>query len=183
MEMTVALGVIGILSMVAVPYSLEWRQISKLNYVSQEVLFDMFEAKSLAIVKGQRVIITFDLDNNLYQTYLDSNGLEIDISNLIETRRIASIDPAVKLDIMSPVGVDGTELPTAVHFGSTSTPIRCTFHPNGTAVNSGGIYLSLVGDTESKNQRAIKVESTGNITRWTYDNEEISIPWREYVYQ
>lgn len=182
MEAMLTLAVFGILSMVAIPYTLQWRQIAKLNYASQELLFDMLEAKSLAITSGYKVIITFDIDNYLYQTYLDSNGAGIDIANLVETRYISSIDPAVSMTILSPVGVDGTVLPAAAHFGNTSSPIRCTFHPNGSVVNSGGIYLSLVGDVNSSNQRAIKIESTGNITRWTFDNGVGLIPWREYVY-
>ncbi len=179
MELIVAISIIGIMSIVATPYTLSWRQTAKVNTVMNVVMRDMLEAKSQAIKNNCDLIVTFDLVENIYRFYLDTNGAGVDISNLIKSVSISSIDSYVDFGNIVGVDLEGGECTLGVVMGSTSDPIRVIFKPNGITKNFGTIYLTPGENATEERQRAIDISSTGRVSRWAFK----SGVWEELIYE
>lgn len=177
-ELMVTIAVIGILTIAATPYTLGWRLNQSAKYVATAITYDLQEAKSEAIKENKDVIVTFDIEDNSYQVYLES----IDISNLISSNTIASLDAEITFGYNEGLGIDGEGITQEVRMGNTSEPIRCIFRPNGTANDSGEIYIIPTKDIghENKRQKAIVISTNGRIARWEFSESEV-VPWEEYL--
>jgi prepilin-type N-terminal cleavage/methylation domain-containing protein len=182
-ELVVTLSIFSIMATIAVPYSADWRKSRRVSNVATVITYDLMDAKSKSITNNSDVIVTFDLVEQTYRMYLDTNGLGIDISNLIKAVTINSIDPTIQFGFSPSNGLDGSQISQAAVLGSTSSPIRCIFKPNGTAIHAGSLYLIPVAEagTNSTRMHAIKIEKSGRISRWKHDGSQGLIPWKEHL--
>lgn len=184
-EAFIVLTIITGITMMLIPYTKGWHATSQVNAVAYAVMSDLKVARNLSISKNHDVIVTFDIPENTYRIYLDTNGLGVDISNLVDSIPLSSIVPDVQFGYMYGNGVDGEEITAAVIMGNTSAPIRTVLRPNGSVVNPGQVYLIPTVDmmTATERQRAVVITSTGTVTRWAYDISGGVIPWKEYLYE
>lgn len=178
-ELIIAISIIGILSIAAVPYTMNWRASAKVNNVANIIMHDLLEAKSQSITHNVDVIVTFDLEEKTYRVYLDTNGAGIDISNLIKSVPLSSIDPGVTFGNIVNEDINGDDISQSVVMGTTTNPIRTILKPNGEVINAGAIYLVPTQNATVERQRAVEITSAGRVTRWTYVNDA----WEELLYE
>lgn len=182
-ELMVAIAVFGILILAAIPSTLDWRKNQRANAAATAIMYDVLQAKNMAVQNNADVILTFDLANHVYRMYLDTNGLGIDVSNLAKVQPLTSIEPSSRFGFIPGTGLDGNSISQSVVMGNTSNPVRCIIKPNGQVIHPGIIYTIPVYDMGSiaKRQRAIQISSTGRVSRWDYTNPGDLIPWKEHL--
>ena len=73
MEMLIAIGVIGVLTAVAIPNFIAWQANRKLSGASREVLSALQFARLSAVKENDNVVIWFNDSNNTYRAYVDSD--------------------------------------------------------------------------------------------------------------
>ncbi len=99
---------------------------------------------------------------------------------MVKTIQMSADFPNVRIDYNSVTGIDGSTITQAVRFGTTSSPVRATFLPNGLMADPGVVYLLPKGDKGVRNDRlrAVEVKRAGHVVLYRYD--EASGSWEEY---
>jgi len=127
-----------------------------------------------AVSERNNYVITFNVGSNQYSIYDDDDNDGAEAGELVKTVNIGTDNPGVQFGYISgtPKTSDESNITAAVAFGSTSSPIRETFKPNGAASLSGSVYLIPTQDIaagRTDRQRAITVIQTGRIKLWRYN--------------
>jgi type IV fimbrial biogenesis protein FimT len=182
-EMMVTTAIIGILAMMAIPSTLEWRNTMKINEAAKCVMMELWKAKKLAATRNANVIVSFDTGTETMKIYLDKGDDGIDVSDLTKTYSLAAVSPDIVFGANSVTGLDGNAISQPVIMGNTSSPVRVTFMPSGGVSTEGYVYLILSKDLGSRNdrQRAVMISSIGRISKWVYDSGALPVPWEESI--
>ncbi len=182
-EMMVTTAIIGILAMMAIPSTLEWRNTMKVNEAAKCVMLELWKAKKLAATRNANVIVSFDTGAETLKVYLDRGDDGIDVSDLTKTYSMAAVSPDIVFGANNVTGLDGNTISQPVTMGNTSSPVRITIMPSGSVSTEGFVYLILSKDLGSRNdrQRAIMISSIGRISKWVYDSGALPVPWEESI--
>ena len=181
-EVCIVIAVIGVLAAFAIPNFLSWLPKMRVNSAARDLVSEMQLTRMQAVSERNNYVITFNVGSNQYSIYDDDDNdfasAGAEAGELVKTVNIGTDNPGVQFGYIS-----GTQKPTggsittAVAFGSTSSPIRETFKPNGAASLSGSVYLIPTQDIaagKTDRQRAITVIQTGRIKLWRYDGSSWS---------
>jgi len=181
-EVCIVIAVIGVLAAFAIPNFLNWLPKMRVNSAARDLVSEMQLTRMQAVSERNNYVITFNIGSNQYSIYDDDDNdfatAGAESGELVKTVNIGTDNPGVQFGYIS-----GTQKPTggsittAVAFGSTSSPIRETFKPNGAASLSGSVYLIPTKDIaagKTERQRAITVILTGRIKLWRYDGSSWS---------
>lgn len=149
---------------------------------------------------NQRYLIGFDGDgdNNLITPDSDTFGIckDVDSDRLPEGDNLVNGVPAcvrvinlsdcgnnITFNTVAPNGPNGDALCAnglGVCFGSTASPIRAEFNPDGSAGNLGSVYFQQTTRDYSYCVRVSNNAGTTNMWRWDGDENNLSeINWTE----
>ena len=177
-EVLIVIAVIGVLAAFAIPNFLNWLPKMRVNSAARNLVSEMQLTRMQAVSERNNYVITFNVGSNQYSIYDDDDNDGAEAGELVKTVNIGTDNPGIQFGYIS-----GTQKPTggsittAVAFGSTSSPIRETFKPNGAASLSGSVYLIPTQDIaagKTDRQRAITVIQTGRVKLWRYDGSSWS---------
>ena len=167
-ELVVALAVV-VSVLAVVPVATGYTPETQVNRVAMSIANDLREARSLAVKYGNDFIVTFDPVNNIVAIYDDKNSLGAAASELYRQRTLAAYGGYAKFMAITPLGINGLSIAAPVVMGATSNPIEVTFHANGSATNSGVMYLAHTVDPRVSLARSVSVLGTGVIQTWKYN--------------
>jgi len=178
LELLVVIAIIGIMAAFAIPNFIDWLPKMRVNSAARDLVSEMQLAIMMAVSERNNYVITFDVTNNQYTIYDDDNNNGWESGEEVKTVSIGTDNPGIQFGYINGTNKPtGGSITTSVAFGSTSSPIRETFKPNGAASLSGSVYLIPTQDTTSgktDRQRAITVIQTGRIKLWKYDGSSWS---------
>jgi type IV fimbrial biogenesis protein FimT len=75
-EMMVVIGVIGILSMIAIPNIISWLPKHRLGSATRSLLSAMQYARLVAVKENVDIFVKFDPPNDIYILYYDSDEIQ-----------------------------------------------------------------------------------------------------------
>jgi type IV fimbrial biogenesis protein FimT len=169
-EVMIVLAVIGVLAGLAAPSLLNTLPGLRVNGASRQVLADLRMARTQAVEKGKSVVVKFHVDSTgsssagTYVLAFDNNAdndltpstapNDAVITEVTLARDYSAIEFASNV---SGTPSNGIDLSNAA-IGDVANAI--TFRPNGSASESGDIYLRIVGATGN-----VRIE-TWNGTAW-----------------
>ena len=144
MELMVVIAIIGILSAIAVPNMISWRNNAQVNAAARGVFSDLQSARSTAIKENTSVRIAFDLGNGTYNLSV-INPVDGTVTRSLKTVNISSFGAVVlhSADFRSS---------TEIIFSAAGFPF------NGAGVISGG-SVELHGATNKR----IELSPAGNL--------------------
>ena len=167
-ELLIAVGILGILSSIAIPSYNAWLPKTRVNNAARELFTELQLAKMKAITENNDYVITFDSANNTYSIYDDDDndfataGAESD--ELVKAIDIDTKHPGIEYGYVSEKSPNGSVITKAVTF--SGSPRRMAFGPTGLANKNGSISLVPTEDTSNSRkdrQRVITVLKTGRV--------------------
>ncbi len=176
-EMLTVVGIIGILSSVAIPSFANWLDKYRADSEATRLYFNLMASKQRAIRNNSTIIVTFTVASNTYTIHddLDEDG-SVDIGENVavisfESDMVFGIAPGV-------LGVWGGAVSNPIALNGSTT---VKFFSAGRADSSGAIYIIPGGDLAlgiKGNQRAIKiVQATGNLEVMKFNPSGTPGPW------
>lgn len=136
-ELLMVVGLIGIVSAIAVPALMAEMPTYRLNGAARQVMSDLLAARMQAVSQNNQFVVTFDADNHRYTILDDDDG----------NGNADAGETAIVSDLHA-------EYP-GINFTST---LNLTFMPDGTVNNSGS--MSLAGCSET---RTLDVTGAGRV--------------------
>ncbi|MBI4619770.1 MAG: GspH/FimT family pseudopilin [Desulfobacterales bacterium] len=180
-ELLIVVAIIGITAAVASPYIIDWIPTMRVNSAARDLVSEMQLARMKAVSERNDYVITFDTANNQYSIYDDGDNDGAEASELVKTVDVDTEHKGIQFGYVAGKNPSNEDITGSVQFGATSSPIRETFIPNGTAKYNGSVYLIPTEDITSSRrdrQRAITVIQTGRIKLWKYDAGGSPGPWK-----
>ena len=139
-EMMVVIGIIGILSMIAIPNIISWLPKYRLGSAARNLLSAMQYARLVAVKENVDILVNFDPQNDNYMLFPDYNSDEIQDGD----------EPTLR----------GGKMPGGVSITETNfTGDRFKFDSRGLASGSGGT-ISLIN--YANDLKEIRINRTGN---------------------
>jgi type II secretory pathway pseudopilin PulG len=176
LELAIALGVV--LSTIAIiPIAQQYTPEQQVNHVAQAMADDLRQARSESVKFGNDVVVTFDTVHGVLSTYNDVDNNGPDLNELIRARSLANYGGGASFRLVASFGIDGHTVTAPVVMGATNNPISVTFHANGSATNSGVIYMGASSDPRPMLGRAVSVLATGVIQTWKFANDTPTSGW------
>ncbi len=74
MELMVAIAIIAIMSGIAIPNIIGWLPGYRLRSATRDIVSCLQNAKLRAVKENERVVVSFDEDNESYQSFIDINS-------------------------------------------------------------------------------------------------------------
>jgi len=164
LEALIIVTVIGIVVGIAMPH-VDIKRF-RMNEAVREVASALARAQYRAVLNQHDVIVWFDVAPRRLRVHEDRNN----------DGQVQASEP-----------VTHVQLPDGVVFGRGPAPARpmglgpvtfkqrfgtpyVTFHRNGSASETGGLYLTAVGNPEARDARAVEIErSTGRASWFLHD--------------
>lgn len=177
-EFLIVISILITLVTIAIAEVVGWIPGVKVNSAARDLVSEMQLARMEAVSKRNDYVITFDTTNNRYSIYNDSNN-NFATAGAESGELIKSVDlpSGIQFGYISGVtGPDGNAISGSIAFGSS----RETFKPNGTAIQSGTVYLIPTKDiaiVRKDRQRAVTVLQTGRVKLFRHDPGRTP-PWR-----
>jgi type IV fimbrial biogenesis protein FimT len=167
-ELMVAVGVLSILTSIAVPsYNFCLLKL-RVNDAAREVFAEFQLAKMRAVSENNDYVVVFDTSGNTYSIYDDDDndfsaaGVESD--ELVNTVVIHNRHPGIEYGYVPGNSPSGSAITREVTF--SGSPPRVTFSPTGLANKNGSVYLMPAADSSGgrkDRQRVITVLKTGRV--------------------
>ncbi|MFA4910265.1 MAG: GspH/FimT family pseudopilin [Desulfobacteria bacterium] len=176
-ELLIVVAIIGITAAVASPYIIDWIPTMRVNSAARDLVSEMQLARMKAVSERNDYVITFDTTTNQYSIY-DDNDSNFSTSNVLV--KTVNLPSGIQFGYIAGKDPSNEDITGSVQFGATSSPIRETFIPNGTANLMGSVYLIPTEDiagSRRDRQRAITVIQTGRVKLWKYDSSS-NPPWK-----
>lgn len=153
MELMVAIAIIGILSAIAVPNVIQWRNNAQANAAARDMYSGFQMAKSEAVENNMNCTIVFDTTINEYEVFLEkpvSPNLEYDAGEtVLKTVRFSEFG--------------SVQMTGAAFTQNNAGKPAITFRPDGLPVdingNLGGGTVSLSGATDKQ----IQLSNAGSV--------------------
>jgi prepilin-type N-terminal cleavage/methylation domain-containing protein len=164
---------------ICVPAYHNWLSLIRTNNALRGLSGDLRLARSMAVDRNHDVIVTFDVANNAYSIYSDTDGDGPDIYDLVKAVTLDSMGEGVIFGTTSLYAVGGGEITAPVYMSGTSDPVCVTMRANGEALNPGTIYLINRSDmslSRRDRNRAIQIISTGNVRAYRWNGIGTN-PW------
>ncbi len=179
-ELIITLAVIAILGLVAAPGLFAYLPVYRVDRAVQVIATELNLVRMRAIAKNRVHHVAFDPAAQTLTVYEDDDNDWSTTNTAVKTLSLATDFPNVSLDYNNVTGLSGSTLSAAASFGSTSSPVRATFLPNGLTSSPGELYLLPAADKGVRNDRlrAIRVSRGGQVARYRYDTASGS--WEEY---
>jgi len=165
-EALIILTVIGILVGIAMPH-VDVKRF-RMNEAVREVASTLARAQYRAVLQQHDVIVSFEVGARRLRIHEDRNN----------DGRVQADEPVTYYAL--PEGVvfgRGPAPPLPMGLGPVTFRQRfgtpyVTFHRNGSASETGGLYLTAVGAPEASDARAVEVErATGRASWYLYDGK------------
>ena len=179
-ELIITVAVIAILGLVVTPGLFAYLPVYRVDRAVQVIASELNLARMRAIAKNRVHHVAFDPSAQTLTVYEDDDNDWSTTNTVVKTVSLSADFPNVSLDYNNVTGVSGSTVSSAVSFGSTSSPVRATFLPNGLTSSPGELYLLPTADKNKRNDRlrAIQVSRGGQVARYRYDTA--SSTWEEY---
>lgn len=177
-ELLIVIAIIGITAAIAIPNIISWIPTIRVNSAARDLVSEMQLARMKAVSERTDYVITFDTTTNQYSIY-DDNDSNFSTSNVLV--KTVNLPSGIQFGYIAGKNPSNEDISGSVQFGSTSSPIRETFIPNGTANLMGSVYLIPTEDiagSRRDRQRAITVIQTGRVKLWKYDAGGSPGPWK-----
>jgi prepilin-type N-terminal cleavage/methylation domain-containing protein len=180
-ELMITVAVIGILGLVTVPGILAGVPAYRVNNATKALATELNLARMRAVARNRVHHVAFYPATEEIKVWEDEDEDWATANTLVKTVDVSTTFPNVSVDYNTVTGVDGAAIPQAVEFGTTATPVRAVFLPNGLMADPGVLYLLPAGDKTRRNDRmrAIQASRAGLVARLRYD-ASLNPPWREY---
>lgn len=176
-ELIVVAAIIAVMAAVAIPNIISWIPTIRVNSAARDLVSEMQLARMKAVSERNDYVITFDTTTNQYSIYDDGDN-DFSTSNVLV--KTVNLPSGIQFGYIAGKDPSNEDIAGSVQFGATSSPIRETFVPNGTANLMGSVYLipteDIAGGRRDR-QRAITVIQTGRVKLWKYDAGG-SPPWK-----
>lgn len=164
-ELLFAVGVLGILSTIAIPNYNAWLPKSRVNGAARELFTEMQFARMKAISENNNYVITFDTANNSYNIYDDENNDgDGQAGEWVKTINIQDNYPKIEFGYIVNTNPTGDAITEAVTF----TGDRFAFRPTGLANKKGSVFLIPADSSKKDHQRDITVITTGRVRLYRY---------------
>ena len=167
-EILITVGILGILSTIAIPTYNAWLPKSRVNGAARELFAEFQLAKMRAISENNDYVITFDTGNNTYSIYDDDDNdfatAGVESAELVKTIDIVNRHSDIGYGYVAGNSPSCSPITKAVTF--TGTPPRITFSPTGLANKNGSVYFMPTADSSNSRkdrQRVITVLRTGRV--------------------
>ena len=167
-ELLIAVGILGILSSIAIPSYNAWLPKTRVNSAARELFTELQLAKMKAISENNDYVITFDGANNTDRIYDDDDNdfatAGAEWEELVKAVDIDNRHPGISYGYVSGESPSGSVITKAVTF--SGSPRRVAFSPTGLANKNGSIYLVPTADTSNSRkdrQRVITILKTGRV--------------------
>jgi len=177
-ELLIVVAIIAVTAAVAIPNIISWIPTMRVNSAARDIVSEMQLARMKAVSERNNYVITFDTSTNQYSIY-DDNDSNFSTSNVLV--KTVNLPSGIQFGYIAGKNPSNDDITGSVQFGATSSPIRETFIPNGTANLMGSVYLIPTEDiagSRRDRQRAITVILTGRIKLWKYDAGGSPGPWK-----
>ena len=177
-ELLIVIAIIAVTAAVAIPNIISWIPTIRVNSAARDLVSEMQLARMKAVSERNNYVITFDTSTNQYSIY-DDNDSNFSTSNVLV--KTVNLPSGIQFGYIAGKNPSNDDITGSVQFGATSSPIRETFIPNGTANLMGSVYLIPTEDiagSRRDRQRAITVILTGRIKLWKYDAGGSPGPWK-----
>jgi prepilin-type N-terminal cleavage/methylation domain-containing protein len=178
-ETIITLLIFAIISLMAYPFTGSWQIERRTDSMSHLVAADMAEARMIAIMRNVDVAVTFDPGFSSYEMRMVRTGL----SEQYKLVGLGFYDELVRFGSNAVEGVNKETITGPITNGDDDPLPSMIFHPNGSVTNPGTIYLIPTVDqtTRSDRQRAVTITRNGRITRWHYEQYDVTGPWKELI--
>jgi len=180
-ELLIVVAIIAVTAAVAIPNIISWIPTIRVNSAARDLVSEMQLARMKAVSERNNYVITFDTSTNQYSIYDDGDNDGAEASELVKTVDVDTDYSGIQFGYVAGKNPSNDDITGSVQFGATSSPIRETFIPNGTANLMGSVYLIPTEDiagSRRDRQRAITVILTGRIKLWKYDAGGSPGPWK-----
>lgn len=181
-ELLIVIAIIGVIAAIAIPNIISWIPTIRVNSAARDLVSEMQLARMKAVSERNDYVITFDTANNQYKIYDDNdNDFSTAGAEASELLKTVNLPSGIQFGYIAGKNPSNDDITGSVQFGATSSPIRETFIPNGTANLMGSVYLIPTEDiagSRRDRQRAITVIQTGRIKLWKYDAGGSPGPWK-----
>jgi len=177
-ELLIVVAIIAVTAAIAIPNIISWIPTMRVNSAARDLVSEMQLARMKAVSERNNYVITFDTSTNQYSIY-DDNDSNFSTSNVLV--KTVNLPSGIQFGYIAGKNPSNDDITGSVQFGATSSPIRETFIPNGTANLMGSVYLIPTEDiagSRRDRQRAITVILTGRIKLWKYDAGGSPGPWK-----
>jgi len=177
-ELLIVVAIIAVTAAIAIPNIISWIPTMRVNSAARDIVSEMQLARMKAVSERNNYVITFDTSTNQYSIY-DDNDSNFSTSNVLV--KTVNLPSGIQFGYIAGKNPSNDDITGSVQFGATSSPIRETFIPNGTANLMGSVYLIPTEDiagSRRDRQRAITVILTGRIKLWKYDAGGSPGPWK-----
>ena len=180
-ELLIVVAIIAVTAAIAIPNIISWIPTMRVNSAARDIVSEMQLARMKAVSERNNYVITFDTSTNQYSIYDDGDNDGAEASELVKTVDVDTDYSGIQFGYVAGKNPSNDDITGSVQFGATSSPIRETFIPNGTANLMGSVYLIPTEDiagSRRDRQRAITVILTGRIKLWKYDAGGSPGPWK-----
>jgi len=180
-ELLIVVAIIAVMAAIAIPNIISWIPTMRVNSAARDIVSEMQLARMKAVSERNNYVITFDTSTNQYSIYDDGDNDGAEASELVKTVDVDTDYSGIQFGYVAGKNPSNDDITGSVQFGATSSPIRETFIPNGTANLMGSVYLIPTEDiagSRRDRQRAITVILTGRIKLWKYDAGGSPGPWK-----
>jgi len=180
-ELLIVVAIIAVTAAIAIPNIISWIPTMRVNSAARDIVSEMQLARMKAVSERNNYVITFDTSTNQYSIYDDGDNDGAEASELVKTVDVDTLPSGIQFGYIAGKNPSNDDITGSVQFGATSSPIRETFIPNGTANLMGSVYLIPTEDiagSRRDRQRAITVILTGRIKLWKYDAGGSPGPWK-----
>jgi prepilin-type N-terminal cleavage/methylation domain-containing protein len=178
-EMMIVLT-IAALVMAAFPIARGYLPQAHVNAATRGLAQTLRDARGLAIKYGYDIIVKIDTEHHQINVYGDSDLDGAEDSELMASHTYADYGKEFEFRAVSTTGIDGHGISSSIDLGGTNPP-AITFRANGSAVNSGVIYVTSTVDGKVDLGRAIEITSTGWVQTWIFDVNGNPGPWKKWL--
>lgn len=178
-EMLTTVGIIAILSSVAIPSFSTWLSKHRADSEATRLYFNLMASKQRAIRNNSTVIVTFSPGTSSYSIHddLNENGA-VDVGESVNVIILDNDNNMVFGNVPGVLGVWGAAITNSISLNGSNS---VSFFSAGRADRSGAIYLIPSGDlpiSKLENQRAIKIiQATGNLEVMKFKANGSPGPW------
>ena len=179
-ELMITIAILGIAGLLVVPGILAYVPQYRVDRAAKALAAEMQLARMRAIARNRTHHVAFDTSAQTVTVYEDDDNDWSTTNTVVKTIQMSADFPNVRIDYNSVTGIDGSTITQAVRFGTTSSPVRATFLPNGMMADPGVVYLMPKGDKGVRNDRlrAVEVKRAGHVLLYRYSTTSGS--WEEY---
>jgi len=180
-ELVITIAILGILVGIGVPAYVGFLPKYRVDAAVKALAAEVNLARTTAIAANKVHHMVFDIANNQIILYQDDDNNWSTSNTIVKTVEMATDFPNVSLGY-NPGALDlaGSALAQPATFGSSSSPVKATFYPNGLMAESGEFYLIPTSQIGVSNDlmRAVEVAKAGQATLYRY-SASASPPWSE----